>query len=96
MGMLWSLRSKKIKTMTKIRITSENIANWPTFEALLREGKVKFDSIGRLRYMHGAPVGDLISVETDKEQKPVYKESAEEWFDLESQKAKEFIWPSAN
>ena len=46
--------------MDRIRITKDNIKNWPKFEALLTDGKIKFDSTGRLRYLHGAPVGDLI------------------------------------
>jgi hypothetical protein len=37
--------------MDRIRITKENIGNWPKFEALLNEGKLKFDSKGRLRYL---------------------------------------------
>jgi hypothetical protein len=77
----------------KIRITPENIELYPKFAALLKEGKIKFDSTGRFRYIHGAPVGDLILVRTEKTGNPVYKESAEEWFDPESPKAKEFIWP---
>ena len=88
-----SLKYDKIKTMNtseKIRITSENIKLYSKFETLLKEGKVKFDLTGRLRYMHGAPVGDLILVKTEKGHKPVCKESADEWFDPESQKAKEF------
>ena len=81
-----------MNTSEKIRITSENIKLYSKFETLLKEGKVKFDLTGRLRYMHGAPVGDLILVKTEKGDNPVYKESADEWFDPESQKAKEFIW----
>ena len=80
----------------KIRIITKDIGLYPKFETLLKEGKVKFDSTGRLRYIHGAPVGDLILIKTDENDNPVYKESAEEWFDPESQMAKEFIWPSAN
>ncbi len=78
--------------MERIRITKENIKNWPKFEALLNSNKIKFDSTGRLRYLHGAPVGDLIQTKTDKKGQPVFQEIAEEWFDLESQKANEFIW----
>lgn len=79
--------------MDRIRITKENIKNWPKFEALLNDGKIKFDSTGRLRYLHGAPVGDLIQTRTDKQGQPIFREIALEWFDPESQKAKEFIWP---
>ena len=78
--------------MLRIRISKDNIKNWPKFEALLNEGKVKFDSNERLRYLHGAPVGDLIQTRTDKNGQPIYQEIAEEWFDPESQKAKEFVW----
>jgi hypothetical protein len=78
--------------MDRIRITKDNIKNLPKFEELLNNGKVKFDSTGRLRYLHGAPVGDLIQTIKDKKGQPIFQESAEEWFDPESQKAKEFIW----
>jgi len=78
--------------MERIRITKDNIKNWPKFEALLNDGKIKFDSTGRLRYLHGAPIGDLIQTRTDKKGQPIFRENAEEWFDPESQKAKEFIW----
>jgi hypothetical protein len=79
--------------MERIRITKDNIKKWPKFADLLTDGKIKFDSVGRLRYLHGAPVGDLIQTRTDKNGQPIYQEIAEEWFDAESQKAKEFIWP---
>jgi hypothetical protein len=78
--------------MERIRITKDNIDNWPKFQALFNDGKIKFDSTGRLRYLHGAPVGDLIQTRTDKKG-PIFQEIAEEWFDPESQRAKEFIWP---
>lgn len=78
--------------MERIRITKDNIKNFPKFEALLSERKLKFDSTGRLRYLHGAPVGDLIQTRIDKNKQPIFQEIAEEWFDPESQKAKEFIW----
>lgn len=79
--------------MDRIRITKDNIKNWPKFDALLNDGKVKFDSTGRLRYLHGAPVGDLIQTRTDKKKQPIFQEIAEEWFDPESPKAKDFMWP---
>ena len=79
--------------MDRIRITKDNIKNWPKFDALLYEGKIKFDSTGRLRYLHGAPVGDLIRTRTDKKGEPIFQEIADDWFDPESPKAKEFIWP---
>ena len=78
--------------MERIRITEDNIKNLPKFYALLNDGKAKFDSTGRLRYLHGAPVGDLIQTRTDKKGQPIFQESAEEWFYSESQKAKEFVW----
>lgn len=78
--------------MEIIRITKDNIKSWPRFDLLLNDGKVKFDSTGRLRYLHGAPVGDLKQIGIDKKGQPIFKESSEEWFDPESQKAKEFVW----
>ena len=79
--------------MERIRITKDNIKSLPKFEALLIDGKIKFDTTGRLRYLHGAPVGDLIQTRIDKKGQPIFQEIAEEWFDPESPKAKEFIWP---
>jgi hypothetical protein len=78
--------------MERIRITKDNIKTIPKFESLLNDGKIKFDSSGRLRYLHGAPVGDLIQTRTDKNGQPIFQEITEEWFDPESQKAKEFVW----
>ena len=78
--------------MERIRITKDNIKNFPKFEALYKDGKLKFDSNGRLRYLHGAPVGDLIQTRTDKNEQPIFQEIVEEWFDPESKKAKEFVW----
>ena len=78
--------------MKRIRITKDNIKNLPKFEALLNAGKIKFDLTGRLRYLHGAPVGDLLQTRIDKKGQPIFQEIAEEWFDPESQKAKEFVW----
>jgi hypothetical protein len=77
----------------KIRMSASNINEWPSYEKLLKDGKVKFDGQGRLRYLHGAPVGDLILSGKDKDGKPVYRESAEDWFDVGSAKAAEFKWP---
>lgn len=79
--------------MMKIRISKNNIKDWPKFETLLKEGKIKFDSVGRLRYLHGAPVGDLILTSYDKKGCPIYLETTIEWFDPDSSKANEFIWP---
>lgn len=73
-----------------------NIENWPSYSKMLKKGRIKFDKNGRLRYNHGAPVGDLILLRTNKEGIPKYKESSKEWFDPESDKAKDFIWPDQN
>jgi hypothetical protein len=35
----------------------------------------------------------MILVRIAKDGTPVYKESAEEWFDPESPRAHEFVWP---
>ncbi len=51
------------------------------------------ESKGRLRYIHGAPVEDLIQIRIDKSGNPIYKEIAEEWFNPDSPKANNFIWP---
>ncbi|MEL0457032.1 hypothetical protein WJN01_12400 [Flavobacteriaceae bacterium SZ-1-7] len=59
----------------------------------MTEGKIRFDNVGRLRYLHGAPVGDLILTRINKDGQPKYKESAKEWFDPESEKANNFKWP---
>lgn len=86
----------KTKTMAdpevRIRLTSKNISQWPKFETLLRDNKIKIDKTGRFRYLHGAPVGDLILTKITKNGKPIYKESADEWFDPDSQVAKDFKW----
>jgi len=79
--------------MERIRITKDNIKNLKKFEDLLNAGKLKFDSIGRLRYLHGAPVGDLMQIRTSEDGEPIFIEIAEEWFDPDSQTAREFIWP---
>ncbi|ERJ61322.1 hypothetical protein [Sphingobacterium paucimobilis] len=79
--------------MERIRITKDNIHNFAKFEALLDNGKIKFDALGRLRYLHGAPVGDLIHTRTSKDGQPIFQETADEWFAPESQRSKEFVWP---
>lgn len=78
--------------MEKIRIDSDNIKYFSKIDKLFGDGKVKFDAHGRLRYLHGAPVGDMIFVRNDKNGNPIYREIAEEWFDPESQKARDFKW----
>jgi hypothetical protein len=89
---IFGQESNEDKPSTRIRLSQDSIKAFPKFETLLKEGKIKFDSAGRLRYLHGAPIGDIILIRTNKEDNPIYKESAEEWFDPESQKAKDFIW----
>lgn len=78
----------------EVTLTSANVADWPAFHSLLREGKIVPDATGRLRYPHGAPVGKLILVRVNKDGTPKYKESADEWFDPESQLARQFVWPA--
>ncbi len=81
------------KELTKqIRITVDNISEWPKYQKLLNESKLRFDKSNRLRYLHGAPVGDLLFVEYDKNDNPIYRETADEWFDPDSQKSKQFVW----
>ena len=78
--------------MNQIRLTKDNISLFPKYNKLLQNGKIKFDSLGRLRYLHGAPIGDLIQIKIDKNGKTIYQEISDEWFDPESEKAKNFIW----
>jgi len=85
--------SNSNEILQRISITHDNLRSCPKFDKLFKDGKAKFDTKGRLRYLHGAPVGDLILARVNKDGTPVYKESAEEWFDSESPKAKDFIWP---
>lgn len=77
----------------EVVLTVANVDEWPTFKKLLDEGKVVADRAGRLRYPHGAPVGKLILVAVNTDGTPRYKESADEWFDPGSQRAREFVWP---
>ena len=77
----------------RLRLTHDNLREWPAFQRLFDKGKVRFDSAGRLRYLHGAPVGDLILVRVNKQGHPIYRESAEEWFDPDSPAADTFEWP---
>jgi len=83
---------KKSEPERIIRLNADNLKRFPKIESLFNSGKVKFDSKGRLRYLHGAPVGDMILYRIDKDNYPIYKESAEEYFDPESQRAKSFVW----
>lgn len=77
----------------EIILTVANVESFPTFKKGLDEGRIVADKTGRLRYPHGAPVGRLIFVREAKDGSPVYKESAEEWFDPGSLKADSFKWP---
>ncbi|MBY0067979.1 hypothetical protein [Empedobacter falsenii] len=78
--------------MNQIRLTKDNISLFPKYNKLLQNGKIKFDSLGRLRYLHGAPIGDLIQIKIDQSGKSIFQEISDEWFDPESEKAKNFIW----
>lgn len=78
---------------TAIILTTANVGRFPKFKQLLDEGKILADSTGRLRYQHGAPVGKLILMRVLKDGTPKYAESAREWFDPGSPKAREFVWP---
>jgi len=77
----------------EIILTAENVGIFPEFKQLFDDGKVVADSTGRLRYKHGAPVGRLILTRLLKDGTPKYAESAAEWFDPHSQRAREFVWP---
>ena len=76
-------------------ITTSNVSNWPTINGLFEAGKVVADCTGRLRYPHGAPVGKMVLARVNKDGTPIYRESAEEWFDPDSPRAKSFVWPTA-
>ena len=78
--------------MNQIRLTKDNISLFPKYDKLLQNGKIKFDSLGRLRYLHGAPIGDLIQIKIDQNGIPIFQEISDEWFDPESEKAKNFVW----
>jgi hypothetical protein len=77
----------------EVILTVSNVDEWPTFQRLLEDGKIMADKKGRLRYPHGAPVGKLILVGINKDGTARYKESADEWFDPDSPKARVFVWP---
>jgi hypothetical protein len=77
----------------EVTLTISNVAQWPKFKALLDAGKIVADKTGRLRYPHGAPVGRLILTGIAKDGTPRYQESAVEWFDPDSERAREFVWP---
>ncbi len=79
---------------TRIALTIENVDRFPSYKRLLEEGRIVADATGRLRYRHGAPVGELVISRTLEDGSPLYRESAEEWFDPDSPKAKNFVWPT--
>lgn len=80
------------KPNIRVTVTRDNLDDWPAYKELLHEGKIAFDSAGRLRYSHGAPVGVMLLVRISKDGTPVYRESADEWFDPESPAAEAFKW----
>lgn len=77
----------------EIILTIENVDEWRAFREMLDDGRVVADGTGRLRYPHGAPIGKMILVRINKDGSPRYQESAEDWFDPESSRAKAFVWP---
>jgi hypothetical protein len=77
----------------EVVLTLSNVGDWPAFKKLFDEGKVVADKKGRLRYSHGAPVGKMILVRVNKDGTPRYRESADEWFDPGSPRARQFVWP---
>lgn len=83
----------KKKARREVVITTENLDNWPKIKSLVDAGKVKADSNGRLRYLHGAPVGKMILMTDPGDPNPRYNETADEWFDPDSPKAASFVWP---
>ena len=87
-------RTTDMNHPTEIVLTLANVSEWPEFQKLLNEGKIVADSNGRLRYPHGAPVGTMILTGTAKDGTTRSKESAAEWFDPDSKKANEFVWPA--
>ena len=78
---------------TEVVLTASNVAEWPGFKVLLDDGKIVPDKHGRFRYRHGAPVGTMILVRVAEDGTPQYKESADEWFDPDSERARQFVWP---
>jgi hypothetical protein len=77
----------------EIILTVANVGIFPKFKQRFDEGKIIADSTGRLRYKHGAPVGRMILMRVLADGTPKYAESAEEWFDPDSPKARGFVWP---
>jgi hypothetical protein len=77
----------------EIVLTATNVGMFPKFLQLVDAGMILADSTGRLRYKHGAPVGRMILTRVLKDGTPKYAESAKEWFDPDSQRAREFVWP---
>lgn len=88
-----TIEMTKNDNSSRVRITRDNLEDWPQLEELFRKGEVRFDKTGKLRYLHGAPVGDMILVRIDRDGRPIYKESAEGWFDSDSPAAMNFEWP---
>ena len=84
----WRYAKKMNLTPDGIVVTAANVDKFPKIKQLLDDGKVRADSKGRLRYLHGAPVGRMVLASSNR-----YLESADEWFDPESPKAESFVWP---
>jgi hypothetical protein len=82
-----------MKPAQEVILTLANVGDRPEFKRLLDEGRIVSDKRGRLRYPHGAPVGKMILVRFKKNGTPRYRESADEWFDAKSPKARVFVWP---
>lgn len=77
----------------EVVLTTANVDDWPAFKAMFDDGRIVADKCGRLRYPHGAPVGRMILKQISDDGSPQYWESADEWFDPESPRANEFVWP---
>ncbi|MFO0180159.1 MAG: hypothetical protein ACK517_00110 [bacterium] len=79
---------------SELILTTSNVDCMPAFREMLEDGRLVADSNGRLRYPHGAPVGRMILIRVNKDGTPQYRESAEEWFDPGSERARDFVWPN--
>lgn len=77
----------------EIELNLDTIELLPSYQKLKEEKKIIADANGRFRYPHGAPVGKLVLTKTKEDGTPIYRELADEWFDPESPKAREFVWP---
>ena len=80
-------------TPQEFELSVSNVERFPKYNQLFLDGKIVADSNGRLRYPHGAPVGKMVLSPKSTKDKPMYRESAAEWFDEDSERAKQFVWP---